>query len=448
VTRRASEEGIGKPEQEETRGAAFGLPRPGPALTALTTSALALPGIAGSARADAPIERATSSASFSYYKEDKLSPSRFESSVGSRERYEVYTGQARFDIPTSKRTDLGIGLLYEEMSGASPWYVVADTTPGSGGKPLQVMSGATIEDRRFDLNVDLDFYMDSGKDTLSGGVSLEKDYRSLSFGIGTERNFNDKNTTLSLSGAASFDEIFPTDPELSTARPAAGEKWSVDVFAGLSQILTRASTIALTVNYKHSDGYLSDPYKAITDVASTGIFSDRRPDTKEQASFLLRYRHHIEPITASIHGDYRFYVDDWGVVSHTVELAWYQNFLEWLTITPSLRWYSQSKADFYEAVLPAGRLPSERSSDYRLSPYGAVSWKIKADVELLDLARYDAPRWLQAIGISEGLDLIGSLSYERYLSDGDFGLVDVNEAEEAPGLVRFHVVAFALTGRF
>lgn len=223
MTRRASEEGIGKPEQEETRGAAFGLPRPGPALTALTTSALALPGIAGSARADAPIERATSSASFSYYKEDKLSPSRFESSVGSRERYEVYTGQARFDIPTSKRTDLGIGLLYEEMSGASPWYVVADTTPGSGGKPLQVMSGATIEDRRFDLNVDLDFYMDSGKDTLSGGVSLEKDYRSLSFGIGTERNFNDKNTTLSLSGAASFDEIFPTDPELSTARPAAGE---------------------------------------------------------------------------------------------------------------------------------------------------------------------------------------------------------------------------------
>ena len=78
MTRRASEEGIGKPEQEETRGAAFGLPRPGPALTALTTSALALPGIAGSARADAPIERATSSASFSYYKEDKLSPSRFD----------------------------------------------------------------------------------------------------------------------------------------------------------------------------------------------------------------------------------------------------------------------------------------------------------------------------------------------------------------------------------
>jgi hypothetical protein len=43
--------------------AVFALPRPSRALTALTTSALALPGIAGSARADAPIEEATAAGS-------------------------------------------------------------------------------------------------------------------------------------------------------------------------------------------------------------------------------------------------------------------------------------------------------------------------------------------------------------------------------------------------
>ncbi|HKK51414.1 MAG TPA: hypothetical protein VKA74_07495, partial [Myxococcota bacterium] len=113
--------------------------RPGRTLTALTSSALALPGIAGSARADAPIEQATGSAAFSYYKEDNLSPGKFlDDGSGSRERYEVFTGQMRFDIPTSERTDIGIDLLYEEMSGASPWFVQS----GPSGEALQVMSGA------------------------------------------------------------------------------------------------------------------------------------------------------------------------------------------------------------------------------------------------------------------------------------------------------------------
>ena len=120
----------------EEMNAAFALPRPGRTLTALTSSALALPGIAGSARADTPIERATASGAFSYYMEDNLSPRKC-SGTGSRDRFEVYTGQMRFDMPTSERTDVGIDLLYEEMSGASPWYVTPDIN--NNNQPLQVM---------------------------------------------------------------------------------------------------------------------------------------------------------------------------------------------------------------------------------------------------------------------------------------------------------------------
>ncbi len=409
--------------------------RPGRTLTALTSSALALPGIAGSARADAPIEQATGSAAFSYYKEDNLSPGKFlDDGSGSRERYEVFTGQMRFDIPTSERTDIGIDLLYEEMSGASPWFVQS----GPSGEALQVMSGATIEDRRFDLQADIDFYLEDGKDSFRSGFSLEQDYASFNFGLGTERSFADKNTTLSFSGGFSYDWIEPTDADLfPTIRPEEEEKWSVDLFAGLSQVLTRASTAQITLNYKHSDGYLSDPYKAIQEVnGGSGLLSDERPDTKDQVSILLRYRHHIEPITASIHADYRFYTDSWSSTSHTFELAWYQSLMNWLTITPSLRYYSQSKTDFYTPLLADGVIPDERSSDFRLSPYGAVSWRIKAEAEVEDL-----PIW-------GGLDLIAALSWERYLSDGDLAFIDVKEAEEAPGLVGFNIFAVSLTGRF
>jgi hypothetical protein len=430
-------------DDEVSEPAAFAMPRPSKTLTALTTSALALPGIAGSASADAPIERASMSASSSYYKEDNLSPSQF-SGIGSRERYEVYTQQIRIDLPVAERIDLGIDFLHEDMSGASPWFVEPDA---SG--PLQVMSGATIEDTRYDLLADLDFYMDRGKDTVSLGFSSEKDYLSINGGIGAERHLNDKNTTLSASGAFSYDWIDPTDADDFDTRPRTGEKWSLDLFAGLAQILSRASTAQITLNYKHSDGYLADPYKAIRGIGPADpLLSDIRPDQKDQLSILLRYRHHFESITGSLHTDYRFYTDDWGVISHTVELAWYQNLFEWLTITPSLRWYSQSKADFYDTLLPPGVTPKHRSSDFRLSPYGAVSGKIKAEIELLDLWKYDARPGLAAIGVTDGFDLIASLSYERYFSDGSFSVVSVSESDEAPGLVRFHVFALSLTGRF
>lgn len=440
---RAETEGLGAEEPEE---AAFGMPRPGPTLTALTTSALALPGIAGSARADAPIERATATGAFSYYFEDDLSNDRFlDDGNGSRERYEVYTGQFRFDIPTSERTDVGLDILYEDMSGASPWYVVA----GPSGDAVQVMSGATIEDRRVDVAADIDYYVDRGKDTFSIGFSSEKDYLSVHSGIGAERSFNDKNTTLSISTAFAYDWIDPTDADLFDTREDSGEKWSVDLFGGVSQVLTRSSIAQFTINYKHSDGFLDDPYKLVATLGGgVSNLSDSRPGTKDQVSLLARYRHHIEPISASVHADYRLYTDSFDVTSHTFELAWYQNFFEWLTIIPSARWYSQSKAEFYEPILAPGRTPKNRTSDFRLSPYGAYSWKVAAEVELKNLWKYDAPRWLQHIGVSEGLDLIAALSFERYYSDGDFAIQSVSDEDEAPGLVRFRVVAFTLTGRF
>ena len=435
-----------QPEATDCHLAAFHLPRPSKTLAALTTSALALPGIAGTAQADAPIERASASSSFSYYKEDNLSPSRF-SGTGSRERYEVFTTQFRFDLPVSDRIDLGIDVLFEEMSGASPWFVQADNT----GKPLQVMSGATIEDERFDLLADVDFYMDNGKDTISAGISTEKDYFSMNFGIGAERNLNEKNTTISASGAFSYDWIKPTDADIFLLRRSSATKWSVDLFAGISQILDRSSTMQFTINYKHSDGFLSDPYKQVAGLAPSDPFaSDRRPSKKDQVSILVRYRRHFEAATGSLHLDGRFYSDDFGINSYTTELAWYQSLLDWITITPSLRWYSQGKADFYDTVFVFnnGVAPEFRSSDYRLSAYGAVSVKLKAEFEFLDVARYNAAPWLQEIGISEGLDLILAVSYERYHSDGDFSIVDVKESDEAPGLVRFHVFAVSLNGRF
>ena len=63
------------------------------ALRALTSSALALPGIAGSAAAQTPAERASVDYSYGFYKEGKLPRSKV--SQGDREPYEIDIHQFR-----------------------------------------------------------------------------------------------------------------------------------------------------------------------------------------------------------------------------------------------------------------------------------------------------------------------------------------------------------------
>ena len=419
-----------------------GLSAPTRRLAALTTSALALPGIAGTARADAPIERAEASAAFSYYMEEDLSDK--DLFDGDPERYEVFTGQLRFDMPVSERFDVGMTVLYEEMSGASPWYVVPSAATG---RPLQVMSGATIEDQRLDLALDLDYYMENGKDTFAAGFSREKDYLSVHGSFGAERNFNDKNTTVSASAAFSYDWIEATDCGFAQSRVCFGEKWNLDLFASFSQVLTRSTIGQVTVNYKHSDGYLADPYKAIQQLGG-GLLPDRRPNEKDAVTILGRIRQHVEPLDASVHFDYSFHANTFKTTSHTFELAWYQSIGDIVTITPSVRYYSQSKAEFYDVVLPPGVTRGNQSSDFRLSPYGAFSTRLKVEAALEDLFRTGTATSLERFGLSGAIDLFIAVSYERYLSDGSYALTSVSDFDEAPGLVGFQIFAGTITGRF
>ena len=47
-------------------------------------------------------------------------------------------------------------------------------------------------------------------------------------------------------------------------------------------------------------------------------------------------------------------------------------------LIPSLRYYTQSQADFYAPYYISERSDGYYSSDYRLSPYGALAWRVKA----------------------------------------------------------------------
>ena len=393
------------------------------ALAALTSGALALPGLAGSAAAEGMGDRFSSEYNYSRYSEGSIPASKV--APGSeRGRYDIDMHQLHFAAPLGDRIGLGLDVVHESMSGATPWYVI----PGDDGKPVQVMTGATVEDKRTDLLLEGKYYMDRSLASLSGGVSFEKDYFAINGGLGGQLDFNEKNTTLSSGLGVSIDSINPTDSAEFPLRPNHEKKQSYSAYAGISQVLRRNIAVQSTLTYALGHGFLSDPYKQALVVGEP--VADSRPDLRHQIAWLSRYRQHFSWLNGTFHANYQFYWDDWNITAHTLEVAWYQSLFETIQLIPSFRYYTQGQADFYANYYPQLRSDGLYSSDYRLSPYGAISWRLRTETRF---------RTWQ-------LEWVGSFSWERYLSSGSYALQKVSAPN--PGLVSFDLFSVGLTTRF
>jgi len=405
------------------------------ALGALASGALALPGLALPARADSPVQETSARGAFSYYKEDNLSPGLFVNTTGtgSRERYSIFAYQFNLLTPLTSRIDASFDVAFETMSGASPWWVEPNPNAATSGDAyLQVMSGATIFDQRFDGQITVNHYFDRGKASISGGASSEKDYLSGNLGFAAERNYNDRNTTHSIGFGYSWDTITPTDGATNHGRPLPS--YGKNVFTldtALSQVLSRSSLIELAFAYKRSTGFLSDPYKRYL-VGTGSTLPDSRPEERNQITLAARFRQHIARLNGSLHLDAAYHWDDWNVNGFSTELGWYQTLFEFVRVIPNFRYYSQSQAWFYGPIFQNSS-PTIGTSDYRLSPYGALSYGLRAEADLID--------WP-----ARGWNWFVTASYDRYMSSGDYALQSVQNPN--PGLVSYRLYSFQVGGRF
>jgi hypothetical protein len=137
---------------------------------------------------------------------------------------------------------------------------------------------------------------------------------------------------------------------------------------GITQVLTANDIVQSNLTYARGRGYYDDPYKAI----------DVRPDSRNQLAWLTRWNHHFAALDATLRLSARWYRDNWGIRAITLGSEWVQPFGSW-TITPGLRYYTQSAADFYFGPpFPQGfRSNQPYSADQRLSAFGAITAGIK-----------------------------------------------------------------------
>ena len=365
-----------------------------PTLAALTSSALLLPAYQV-AQADAPPDYTELGLRYTNYKEDNQRDSK---SFGpSSERYDIDMVQFHLLAPVADSWSVALDVAWEDMSGASPWFV----GESASGDPQVIMSGASIEDSRTEVSVTTRYYYDRGNAGFNYTNSDEDDYESDAFSLDGAFNSADGMRTYSAAISMSDDDILPTQGVIET-NTLEDSKDIRSAWIGVSQIISKQAIVRFGLSYTYRDGYLTDPYKS----------RDLRPDERKEWTFSAGYRRFMEEQDAALHVDYRYFDDDWDVVAHTLDVAWYQNLENDTQVIPFVRYYSQDEAEFFDIVADG----SERfyADDYRLSSYGAFSYGL---------------RLRRGIG-----DWAVEATAERYNSDESWGLFG---GEESPALVDF-----------
>lgn len=371
------------------------------ALLALTSSALLLPAYQV-ARADAPPEFMEMGVRYNKYKEDDTEGKK--TFGGSSERYDIDAAQFHLLAPVADNWSVAVDVQWEDMSGASPWFV-GESLDGS---PKVIMSGASIEDTRTEVSVTTRYFYERGSAGFNYVRSDEDDYDSNAVALDGSLNSADGMTTYSAAISYSDDNIEPTQGSVPTNTLEADKDIS-SVFAGVSRIVSKNAILRFGLSYTYRDGFLTDPYK----------YHDHRPNERKEWAVNAGYRHFSTQLNGALQTDYRYFDDDWGVASHTLNLAWHQNVGRSTQVIPFFRYYTQNEADFFSNI--ADLEARYFADDYRLSSFGAISGGLRV--------RHEMGNWsITAVG-------------ERYETNESWGAYS---GDESPGLVNYWRYSFGL----
>jgi hypothetical protein len=306
----------------------------------------------------------------------------------------------RGELFISEDTSFRFQILRDAISGSTP----IGTLPGDATQPFLV----ELEDLRSGVLAALSQQIGDHRLELEASNSRESDYLSQGISLNDRWELNQKNTTLSMGLNFVNDTI--------TVRGTDDQnKKNYDVFLGVSQLLDKNTVLSANLTLGYSEGYLNDQYKVIQrnelffGIPVTNIYRENRPSSRLRAVLQLQGTHFFSRANAALDAIVRLTQDDYGISSQSLQLEWRQGLFNRLELTPFVRYYQQTAADFYHRTLNGLNVGTPQdypdgsgvnySADFRLSSMAAMSLGLKTRLRL-----------------SENISL--SATYERYEMTG------------------------------
>lgn len=246
-----------------------------------------------------------------------------------------------------------------------------NTTTVADSKTVYDKSGkaprAQVDDERIGVGMELTKTLKNHTVAAQISLSEESDYTSHAVALRNSTDFNQKNTTLLLGVSYAHDVVD------AVTMSGSESKNSLDGMIGVTQVLDKKTTISINLTLGTTDGYLTDPYKVVE--LNGAIVPEIRPDNRTKSILFLALNRYVDSLNGAAELTYRYYDDSFGVQGQTIGFSWYQKLSPRWMLRPSVRYYSQTAADFYDIQFTG--TPSYFSSDYRISEMSAIGYGMK-----------------------------------------------------------------------
>ncbi|MEI7831227.1 MAG: DUF3570 domain-containing protein [Prolixibacteraceae bacterium] len=313
---------------------------------------------------------------------------------------------------------------------STPVYTTTTIPSKPYGSPWIASTGASRKDINKAVHADFSHSSDSRNLIWGSNASYSKeyDYQSYGFGGNVTGLFNEKNTEIGLKGSAYLDNwkpIYPTElreyadygsnfqsngyfkgvtimnqsgATTTAYLPSAFKPWtesgrnSYTLSFFVSQILSQKLQAAIFFDVVAQTGMLSTPYQRVyfsdkpnyyigyssflqnyATPDNRGVYQladniEKLPSSRYKFPFGVRLNYYINEMFV-LRSYYRFYIDDWGLSAHTLNLDLPVKLSQAFSITPSFRFYTQTKADYFAPY--EAHLSTEKyfTSDYDLSKF-------------------------------------------------------------------------------
>lgn len=245
-----------------------------------------------------------------------------------------------------------------------------------------------------------------GNAAVSYYHSSESDYLAQQVAARYARDLAGRQVNLSLGTSYGWDAIDPVENVNTTVTP--DRKTTLHANAVATDILGPTTVLRVGLEVDHVEGLQHNPYRRV--YAGGTSVPENHPSRRERHDAFVKLNQYFTN-KSSLRFSYRFYGDDWGVVSHEAGAQLSQYLTAGVNAQYRYRWYTQTAADFYRSeYATTGGVDGHLTGDYRLGPLSSHLFDMTLQFDLGVLA--SGSRSLRHLGLT--------LDYGRYFNSSNY----------------------------
>jgi hypothetical protein len=236
------------------------------------------------------------------------------------------------------------------------------------------ISSASYADTRIYPSLNWSMENEKKGQTIGAGLyySSEFDYQSIGANINFAKKTKDRSGEFSAKLQAYIDNVTLINP-VELRNPGEGYKTAGrNTFSGSfswSQIINKNLQVMLEGETVYQDGYLSLPFNRVY-FTDNSVHIEKLPSSRLKIPVGIRANYFLGD-KIILRSWYRYYQDNWGIKSNTVQIETTLKVNPFFSVTPFYRFYQQSSAKYFAPYQTHTAANTYYTSNYDLSKFNS-----------------------------------------------------------------------------